>query len=122
MHLISTQGLHIKCKLIQIIPTQQPNQILIHKPTHFRLVIPKEVVIQSCFKVGILVSQAERLVCAIRYLGFLFQTTPVGVVAVPQQIAMNVGTVCQVDNFVKLLRLPSSPAIIVVYAHEHIYI
>lgn len=33
-----------------------------------------------------------------------------------------VGAVCQVDNFVELLRLPSSPAVIVVYAHEHIYI
>ena len=86
------------------------------------LVILEEVVMQPCLTVGILVLQAERLVSTIRYLGFLFQTTPVGVVAVPQQIAMNVGTVCQVDNFVKLLRLPSSPAIIVVYAHEHIYI
>ena len=33
-----------------------------------------------------------------------------------------VGAVCQVDNFVELWRLPSSPAVIVVYAHEHIYI
>jgi len=31
------------------------------------------------------------LVCAIRYLGFLFQTTPAGVVAEPQQIAVFVG-------------------------------
>lgn len=33
-----------------------------------------------------------------------------------------VGAVGQVDNFVELLRLPPSPAVIVVYAHEHIYI
>ena len=38
--------------------------------------------------VGILVLQAEGLVCAIRYLGFLFQTTPAGVFAIPQQIAV----------------------------------
>ncbi len=68
MRLIFTQSLHIKCKLIQIIPTKQPNRILIHKPTHFRLVIPKEVIMQPCLTVGILVLQAERLVCAIRYL------------------------------------------------------
>ena len=62
-------------KPIQIIPTHQPNRILIHKPTRIRLVIPEEVVMQPRFTVGILVLQAERLVCAIRYLGFLFQTT-----------------------------------------------
>ena len=48
---------------------------MIHKPTRIRLVIPKEVVVQPRFKVAILVLQAEGLVCAIRYLGFLFQTT-----------------------------------------------
>ena len=53
---------------------------------------------------------------------FSLSDAPGGVFAVPQQIAMNVGAVCQVDNFVKLLRLPSSPAIIVVDAHEYIYI
>ncbi len=36
---------------------------------------------QPRFTVGILVLQAEGLVCAIRYLGFPFQTTPAGVVA-----------------------------------------
>ena len=46
---------------------------------------------QSRFTVGILVLQAEGLVCAIRYLGFLFQTTPAGVVAEPQQIAVLIG-------------------------------
>ena len=91
MHLIFTQGLHIKCKLIQIIPTKQPNRILIHKPTHFRLVIPKEVVMQSCFKVGILVLQAERLVSTIRYLVFLFQTFPTCVFAEPQEVAVLIG-------------------------------
>ena len=46
---------------------------------------------QPRFTVGILVLQAEGLVCAIRYLGFLFQTTPAGVIAEPQQIAVLIG-------------------------------
>ena len=46
---------------------------------------------QPRFTVGVLVLQAERLVCAIRYLGFLFQTTPAGVIAEPQQIAVFIG-------------------------------
>ena len=67
--------LHIRCKLIQVIPTQQPNRVLIHKPSHIRLVIPEEVVMQPSLAVGILVLQAKGLVCAIRSPGFLFQTT-----------------------------------------------
>ena len=43
---------------------------------------------QPRFTVGILVLQAEGLVCAIRYLGFLFQTPPAGVVAEPQEVAV----------------------------------
>ena len=46
---------------------------------------------QPRLTVGILVLQAEGLVCAIRYLGFLFQTTPAGIVAEPQQIAVLIG-------------------------------
>ena len=42
---------------------------------------------QPRLTVGILVLQAEGLVCAIRYLGFLFQTAPTGVVAEPNQVA-----------------------------------
>ena len=44
--------LHIRCKLIQVIPTQQPNRVLIHKPTRIRLVIPEEVVMQPSLAVG----------------------------------------------------------------------
>ena len=65
----------IRRKSIQILPTPQPNRVLIHKPPRIRLIIPEEVVMQPSFTVGILVLQAEGLVCAIRYLGFLFQTT-----------------------------------------------
>ena len=43
------------------------------------------------FTVGILVLQAEGLVCAICYSGSLFQTTPAGIVAEPQQIAVLIG-------------------------------
>ena len=46
---------------------------------------------QPRLKVGILVLQAEGLVCAIRYLGFLFQTTPAGVVAEPQEVTVLIG-------------------------------
>ena len=53
--------------------------------------MPKEVVLQSRLTVGILVLQAEGLVCAIRYSSFIFQTTPSGVFAEPQEVAVDVG-------------------------------
>ena len=43
---------------------------------------------QPRFTVGILVLQAEGLVCAIRYLGFLFQMPLAGIVAEPNQITL----------------------------------
>ena len=46
---------------------------------------------QPRFTVGVLVLQAEGLVSAIRYLGFLFQTAPTGVVAKPNQVAVFIG-------------------------------
>ena len=46
---------------------------------------------QSRLAVGVLVLQAEGLICAIRYLGFLFQTAPTGVVAKPNQVAVFIG-------------------------------
>ena len=46
---------------------------------------------QPRLTVAILVLQAEGLVCAIRYLGFLFQTTPAGVVVESNQIAVFIG-------------------------------
>ena len=81
----------IRRKSIQILPTQQPKRILIHKPPGIRLIIPEEVVMQPRLTVAILVLQAEGLVCAISYLGFLFQTAPAGVVPDPQRIAVLVG-------------------------------
>ena len=46
---------------------------------------------QTRFTVGVLVLKPERLVCAIRYLGFLFQTTPAGIVAELQEVAVFIG-------------------------------
>ena len=71
--------------------TSQPNQILINKPTCIRLIIPEEVVMQPRLAVCILVLQAEGLVCAIRYLGFLFQTAPAVIIAEPNQVAVFIG-------------------------------
>ena len=78
-------------KRIQIILAQKLDRVLIYKPTHIRLIVPEEVVMQPRLTVGILVLQAEGLVCAIRYLGFLFQTTPAGVIAEPQEVAVLIG-------------------------------
>ena len=46
---------------------------------------------QSSLMVAILVLQTERLVCAIRYLGFYFQTIPAGVVTEPNQVVFAIG-------------------------------
>ena len=46
---------------------------------------------QPRLAVGVLVLQAEGLVCAICYLDFLFQTPSGGVFPVPQQIAVLIG-------------------------------
>ena len=81
-------------------PAPQSNQILIHKPSRIRRVIPEEVVMQPSFTVAILVLQAEGLVSAIRYLGFLFQTTLDGVVAEPNQIAILIGHLVRYTDLV----------------------
>ena len=46
---------------------------------------------QSRFRVDVLVLQAEGLVCAICYVGFLLQMTPAGVVAEPQEVGVFIG-------------------------------
>ena len=88
---IINQNLSIRCKLIKVIPAKQSNRILIHKPTRNRLIIPEEVVVQPLFTVGVLVLQAEGLVSAIRYFGFLFQTTFDRIVTEPQEVAVFIG-------------------------------
>ena len=64
---------------------------MIVKPSDSTAVVPEEVVMQPRLTVGILVLQAEGLVSIIRYSSFLFQTTPAGVVAEPQQITVLIG-------------------------------
>ena len=64
---------------------------MIVKPSDSTVVVPEEVVMQPRFTVAILVLQAEGLVGVIRYLGFLFQTTPAGVSAEPQEVAVLIG-------------------------------
>ena len=64
---------------------------MIVKPSDSTVVVPEEVVIKPRLTVGILVLQAEGLVSIIRYSSFLFQTTPAGVVAEPQQITVLIG-------------------------------
>ena len=66
---------------IQILPTQQPNRILIHKLTRIRLIIPEEVVMQPRLTIDILVLQSERLVHVLVNPLILFQMTPADVVA-----------------------------------------
>ena len=46
---------------------------------------------QPCFTVGVLVLQSEGVICTIRYLGFLFQSAPDGVVGEPNQIVVLIG-------------------------------
>ena len=50
---------------------------------------------QPRLTVGILVLQAEGLVSAIRYLGFLFQATPAVIIPKPQEIAILIGHLAQ---------------------------
>ena len=46
---------------------------------------------QPRLAVSVLVLQPQRLVRRSRYLGFLFQTTPTGVVAEPQEVTVLIG-------------------------------
>jgi len=55
---------------------------------------------QPSFTVGILVLYEEGLVCAIRYLGFLFQTAPTGIVAKPNQVAVFISHLTRDTDFV----------------------
>ena len=84
-------ALYIWRKLIKVIPTPHPNQILIHKPTRIRIVVPEEVVMQPRFTVAILVLQAEGLVSSSRYVRLTLQFAPSVIIAKPNQIAFVIG-------------------------------
>ena len=70
---------------------------------------------QPRLTVGVLVLQAEGLVCAIRYLGFLFQTAPAGIVAELQQIADLIGHIAR-DADLVAVEVVSLLAVFVVFA------
>ena len=55
---------------------------------------------QPRLTVSVLVLQAEGLVCAIRYLGFFFQTTSAGVVTKPNQVTFAIGHLSRDDDLV----------------------
>jgi len=71
--------------------------------------------VQTRFTVGVLVLQTEGLICAIRYLGFLFQTAPAGVVAELQQIADLIGHIAR-DADLVAVEVVSLLAVFVVFA------
>ena len=70
-------------KSIQIISIQQPNRILIHKPTRIRLVIVYRVIVQPSLFIEVLVLQSKRLMRILINPPVLFQTVPASVVAEP---------------------------------------
>ena len=70
---------------------------------------------QPRLTVGILVLQAEGLICAIRYLSFLFQTAPAGVVAELQQIADLIGHIAR-DADLVAVEVVGLLAVFVVFA------
>ena len=70
---------------------------------------------QTRFTVGVLVLQTEGLICAIRYLGFLFQTAPAGIVAELQQIADLIGHIAR-DADLVAVEVVSLLAVFVVFA------
>ena len=78
-------------KLIQVIPTQQPNRVLVNKPTAFRRIIPEQVVMQSRLLVKILILKSERLMCVRVNLVFCLQAAPGIILPRPQQVAELVG-------------------------------
>jgi len=90
----------IRRKSIQILPTQQPKRILIHKPIRLRLIIPDEVVMQSDLFIEVLVLQSEQLMRILVNPFILFQTAPGGVLAEPQELAVLIGHLTWDDDLV----------------------
>ena len=72
-----------------MLPTQQPNRVLIHKPPRLRLVIAHQVVVQFGLFIIILVLQSKRLMRIPIDAFIFFQTTPGGVFAVLYEIAVD---------------------------------
>ncbi len=83
-----------------MLATQQPNRILIHKLPRIRLVIPEEVVMQPRLTVGILILPSERLIRNLVNPLVLSQPAPAGVVAEPNQIAVDVGHLARYTDLI----------------------
>ena len=82
--------LHVRRVRIRVLPARQPYRILRQKPSHVRIVIAQQVVVQTRLFVVMLVLQPERLADAADV--FLPLQPPQGVVfAVPQQPALRIG-------------------------------
>lgn len=62
--------LSIRCKLINVKASFQPNRILIDKSSAVRVVVHEEVIMQPRLTVGILVLQLERLVFCVQMLRY----------------------------------------------------
>ena len=61
---------------------------MIDETSRIRFIVTEKIIVQSGLFIKVLVLLVEGSVCAIRNLGFLFQTAPAGVVAEPQQITV----------------------------------
>ena len=85
---------------VKILSTQQPNRVLIHKPTRIRLGIPEEVVMQAGLFIKVLVLMSKRLMRILINPPVLFQTTPSGAFAVPQKVAILIGHLTWDADFV----------------------
>ena len=92
--------MNIRSKLIEVIPTPQPNRILIHKPPDLRLVIAHQVVMQPGLFIIILILQSKRLMRILVNPLILFQTAPSCIFAVPQEIAVDVGHLARYTDLV----------------------
>ena len=57
---ITNPNLNIRCKLVQIITTKQPNRVLVNKTSRIRLIVTEEVIVKPRLLVVILALQPER--------------------------------------------------------------
>ena len=64
---------------------------MINESTNIWFIVTEEIIVQSGLFIIILVLKSERLMCILVNPPVLFQTTPGGVFAVPEEITMNVG-------------------------------
>ena len=90
-------------KLIQVFPTQQPNRILIHKPTAHGVIVAQEIIVKASFLIVILVLKPERLMCVRVDFLFFFQAAPSVILPRPQQVAELVGLLAGDTNLIRMV-------------------